>query len=418
MFQFRSAALASDYGVCAATGDSMTRHLKMFTALAAVALASTARAYDLEDWPTHYTFGDGTDIGITGVYRYDVNEFSDDTLPNGTHRFEDSHTNRRKELGLTLKKKGVYDAIIDYEYQGKTWLDTFLRIQSKAVFGADYGSFRFGYTKTMVAFEGNTCTKCDTFLELALPVQAIYENRRTGIDWAFERPQYIVNVGYYWGQDLLGDNDGKTAAGRVAWTPRKADGDVIHLGVSASREDRDSTTDGLGVNHPPSVTVSTPPETGLSPIRLVSSGALSKADRINRGGLEGLWINGPWSVQGELLQEDVSRYGGNADFKAKGGYVFGTWTLTGESRPYTLGNVSNIKPKNPWGAVELAVRYSEVDLNDGSIQGGKEHDWTVGANWYLTTHFKLQANYIWATSDKGNLSLDPRIFEVRAQIYF
>ena len=66
----------------------------------------------------------------------------------------------------------------------------------------------------------------------------------------------------------------------------------------------------------------------------------------------------------------------------------------------------------------LLLRYSEIDLNDAPVQGGREHDWTLGANWYLTEHFKFQANYIKAYSDKGNLSLDPTIFELRAQIYF
>lgn len=377
-----------------------------------------ASAYDANDWPVHYTFDDGTDIGLTGVYRYDINDFSSDTLANGKQAFEDSHTNRRKELGLTLKKKGVYDAIVDYEYQGKTWLDVFLRLQSKAFFGEDYGAFRFGYSKTPVGFEAVTGTKADTFLELALPSQAIFEGRRTGIDWAFERAAFIANVGYYWGQDLLGDNDGTTLGGRVAWTPRKSEGDVIHLGVSASSEHRDSTTDGRDIEHAPSARVSTPPETGLSPVRLIDTGSLTKADHVNRRGLEGLWIDGPWSVQSEALREVISRYGGNPDFSANGFYAFGSWVLTGESRPYSAGNISNIKPNGDWGAWELLLRYSELNLNDGPIQGGKEHDWTVGANWYLTQHFKFQANYIWAKSDKGNLSIDPRIFELRAQIYF
>ncbi|HJT98920.1 MAG TPA: porin [Rhodanobacteraceae bacterium] len=386
--------------------------------LAALALAVSAHAYDLENWPTHYTFSDGTDLGIIMVYRYDVNDFSDDRLPNGSDQFDDSGTNRRKELGLSLRRKGVYDAVVDYEYQGRTWLDTNIRLYSKAFFGEDYGAFRFGYSKTPVSFEGNTSTKATSFLELALPSQAIFESRRTGVDWQFERPLYIVNLGYYVGQDLLGDNDGTTYGGRIAWTPRKADGDVIHLGVSASREDRDATTDGLGVRHAPSVTISTPPETGLSPVRLVSSGALSNVDHADRSGLEALWIGGPWSVQGELIRENVSRAGASPDFSAKGIYAFASWVVTGESRPYSGGNVNNIKPKGPWGAFEVLLRYSELDLDDGTIRGGKEHDWTLGANWYLTSHFKFQANYIKAYSDKGNLSLDPTIFELRAQIMF
>jgi phosphate-selective porin OprO and OprP len=391
---------------------------KLAAGIVATGFAVSAHAWSLDDLPTHYTFSDGTDLALVLAYRYDVNTFSDDRKPDGSSAFEDAATNRRKELGLTLKKKGVYDAIVDYEYQGKTWLDTNIRLQSKAFFGEDYGAFRFGYSKTPVSFEGVTSTKATAFLELALPAQAIFEGRRTGVDWAFERQSYIVNLGYYWGQDLLGDNDGTTWGGRVAWTPRKAEGDVIHLGISASQEDRDSTRDGLGVDHAPSVRISTPPETGLTPVRLVDSGTLSKADRVDRSGLEGLWIGGPWSVQGEVLRAHVSRYGGNLDFRADGAYLFGSWVLTGESRPYSGGYTNNIKPKGTWGAWELLLRYSELDLDDGAVQGGKEHDWTLGANWYLTEHLKFQANYIRAWSDKGNLALDPEIFEARVQIYF
>ena len=396
----------------------MNRHSILPVAVVFTLLAPIARAWDLDDWPTHHTFEDGTDVGLTGVYRYDVDEFAGDRKPDGHRAFEDSHTNRRKELGITLKKKGVYDAIVDYEFQGKTWLDTNVRVQSKALFGTDYGAFRFGYSKTPVSFEGVTSTKATAFLELALPAQAIFEGRRTGIDWQFERPTYIANVGYYWGQDLLGDNDGTTIATRVAWTPRKATGDVLHLGLSASRENRAGSTDGRGVYHGPTARFSTPPETGLTPVRLVDSGSLSDVDGIGRSGFEGLWIGGPWSMQGEVLRANVARNASKPDYAVDGFYAFGSWVVTGESRPYSGGNVGNIKPKGRWGAWELLLRYSRLDLDDGAVQGGTEHDWTLGANWYLTEHFKLQANLIRAWSDKGNLSLDPHIIEARAQIYF
>jgi phosphate-selective porin OprO/OprP len=392
--------------------------LPLLAASLALGACATAQAYDFDDWPVHYTFGDGTDVALTGAYRFDVNRFNNDTLPNGSDAFDDAATNRRKEVGLTLKKKGVYDAIVSYEYQSKTWLDVFLRVQSSAFLGADYGAFRFGYSKTPVGFEGVTATRADTFLELALPVQALFEGRRTGIDWAFERPAYIVNAGYYWGNDLLGDNHGTTLAGRVAWTPRKAAGDVLHLGLAASREDRDHFTDGRGIRNAPSARFGTFPEAGLTSVRLVDTGVLAGADRVDRAGLEGLWIGGPWSVQGEWLRAKVSRLA-NPDFTGEGFYVFGSWVVTGESRPYVGGNTGNIVPKGEWGAWELLLRYSELDLNDGPVRGGKQHDWTLGANWYLTKHFKFQANYIFASADRPTYgTLDPRVFEVRAQIQF
>jgi phosphate-selective porin OprO and OprP len=390
---------------------------KLAIALVAAAWIGRASAYDFDDWPTHYVFSDGTDLGLLLVYRYDVNRFGNDGLPDGSHAFDDAATNRRKELGLYLRKKDVYDAVVDYDYQSKSWLSVDVRFHSKAFLGEDFGAFRFGYSKTPVSFEGNTSTRSDSFLELALPSRAIFENRRTGVDWMFDRPRYIVNLGYYWGQDLLGDNDGTTIAGRIAWTPRKAAGDVVHLGVSASREDRESTTDGRGVVHPPSITISTPPEAGLTPVRLVGTGSISAIGRVDRAGLEALWIGGPWSLQAEALREDVAR-NGQPDFSASGAYVFGSWMLTGESRSYSSGNVRDPTPRGRWGAFELLLRYSEIDLDDGPIQGGREHDWTLGANWYLSRHFKFQANYIKAYSDKGNLAIDPTIFELRAQIGF
>jgi len=64
------------------------------------------------------------------------------------------------------------------------------------------------------------------------------------------------------------------------------------------------------------------------------------------------------------------------------------------------------------------LRYSTLDLDDGPTLGGTEHDWTLGANWYLTKYLKLQANYVRATSDRRDLRIDPHIFQMRAQVMF
>jgi len=48
-----------------------------------------------------------------------------------------------------------------------------------------------------------------------------------------------------------------------------------------------------------------------------------------------------------------------------------------------------------WGAWQVGARYSWTDFNDAGIQGGISHDWTLGVNWFLTSNFKIQANYIY-----------------------
>jgi phosphate-selective porin OprO/OprP len=39
-------------------------------------------------------------------------------------------------------------------------------------------------------------------------------------------------------------------------------------------------------------------------------------------------------------------------------------------------------------------------------------------NWYISRHFKLQANAVRAFSDRGNLRVDPHIYELQAQLDF
>lgn len=386
--------------------------LAMAIPTVATATGTAASGYDFSShWPTHYVFDDGTDLGLALKYQYDVDRFSSD---NG--RLQDAQTNRRKELGFHVKKKGVYDATVVYDFQARTWLDTYLRVRSKGLFGHDVGALRVGFSKTPVGFEGNTSTGATTFLETALPTQAIYASRRIGADWALQRQHYLVNIGYYSGGDLNGDSDGRMVAARAAWVPRNQPGDVLHLGLAASRERPDGTVDGRGVYTPPNTRLRARPEAGLA-ARLIDTGKLAPVDHIDRTGLETLWIGGPWSLQGEYLHADVALHGRPA-YAADGYYVFASWVATGESRPYAGGHVGNIKPKGGWGALEFALRYSDLDLDDGLVHGGREHDWTLGANWYINRYLKLQANYVHAQSDRRGLAVDPDVVELRAQIQF
>jgi phosphate-selective porin len=50
-----------------------------------------------------------------------------------------------------------------------------------------------------------------------------------------------------------------------------------------------------------------------------------------------------------------------------------------------------------YGAVERGVRWSDVDLSDGGIDGGDMQIATVGVNWCLSSKFALSVNYqsIW-----------------------
>lgn len=387
-------------------------------ALSLSALPLAASAANFDDWPTKYRFGDGTEISATANVGYDVVDFSGDGYGTAATRLSDDGHFRRREFGMNLKKKDVYDFTAVFDFESKLWLDVAVRLDTKAWFGRDYGKLRVGYFKTPVSMESTAPSRAASMLEFSAASQAVYQARRTGVEWSMERPRYAVSAAYFFGHDLQGDNPGTTAAGRAVWTPVKEKDHVVHLGLTGSVENPHGFSDGRGTYFGPAARFRARPMNGLTAVRLVDSGSLRDTDKIVRNGVEALWIDGPWSLQAEYLRADAHRDNGLRDFTAAGYYLTGSWVATGESRPYSNNNVVNIKPAHAYGAVELLARYGELDLDDGGIAGGRQRDWTLGVNWYLTTHFKFQANYVHVEADKGVLSADPDVMEVRAQLQF
>ena len=137
-------------------------------------------------------------------------------------------------------------------------------------------------------------------------------------------------------------------------------------------------------------------------------------DEVDLYGAELAWVHGPLSVQAEYLLTHIDNGVlvpsavalGNVDLH--GYYVFASYFLTGEIRPYdtSVAAFGRVKPyENFWfvqtadgnclgrGAWELAARFSNVDL-DGA-NGGNMDQVTLGVNWYWNPNMRWMFNYIW-----------------------
>ena len=111
------------------------------------------------------------------------------------------------------------------------------------------------------------------------------------------------------------------------------------------------------------------------------------------------WRVGPFWAVSELLWSDVDAPAA-ADPDFFGYHVMASWTLTGEMRPYNrragiMGRIPVAKSvyEGGKGAWELAVRWSELDLNDALIDGGHSRIASAGVNWWLTPFFQVNINY-------------------------
>ena len=145
-------------------------------------------------------------------------------------------------------------------------------------------------------------------------------------------------------------------------------------------------------------------------------------------------VLGSFHAQAEYTGVRVSRTGEENVF-FNGWYVQAGYFLTGENRVYDRksGKYKRPVPKSMvgdggWGAWELAARYSQMNLADGNIQGGKERNVTVGLNWWMNRSFLIRVNYVRANTDPTS-SEDPtmrgagqdqtiNVFEGRFQVVF
>lgn len=117
---------------------------------------------------------------------------------------------------------------------------------------------------------------------------------------------------------------------------------------------------------------------------------------------------GPFMLQAEyaaqFLTDAVDTNGLNVGTVFfHGGYIEALYFLTGEHMSYDRqdGVFGRVTPThdclgsdNGYGAWQIGLRYSFVDLDDKTIQGGQLHNWTAGLNWYLNPNMRIQFNYL------------------------
>jgi phosphate-selective porin OprO/OprP len=197
-----------------------------------------------------------------------------------------------------------------------------------------------------------------------------------------------VSFGVYndrWaGSSAQGPNDGTDVAARLTHALWLEDGGrrLLHLGASVRRVGADGGT----------LRYRGRPESNVSSF-YVDTGTFA-AERALHVGLEALWQHGPWSVIGEWVGAKVDAPA-SGDPSFSGGYLGVSWVVTGEHRPYdpSVGYARRVVPTGTRGALELVARASRVDLDDGTLRGGRFVKSYLGANWWATPRWKFGAGW-------------------------
>ncbi len=142
-------------------------------------------------------------------------------------------------------------------------------------------------------------------------------------------------------------------------------------------------------------------------------------------------VAGPFALQAEWKNGWFDNRD-EENWEGSGAYVEASYFLTGESRSYNtaagvFGRVSPIRPLDfdagDCGAWQIALRYSWIDLQDGSTNGGEEQNITAALSWHLYSNVRMQFNYTFADVNDSGTELSHasghiHAFHTRAQLEF
>lgn len=307
---------------------------------------------------------------------------------------------RRARIGVAAK---VYDRLgfkAEYEFAGgdASFTDVFFEAYKIPL----AGTITVGHFKEPLSVDEMTSTNNNWFIERSQANEAFYQGRDSGMK--IQNLVHDKRLGFALAAmtdvDAFGNGASDTSntrlVGRIWGLPFAGEetGD-LHLGLSYRHLLLSDE-----VNSPPTQRYRARPETLVTDLRFVDTGTFS-ADTTDLLVGEIAWAKDRWNVVGEYFYQMVDLETGD-DPTFWGAYGLVSYFLTEDKRSYNAANggFSGVQPNNPmkledggWGAWEVAARYSYLDLDDDTINGGTQGIFSAGLNWYPAPMFRFMLDY-------------------------
>lgn len=328
----------------------------------------------------------------------------------------------RMYMSGTIWGNTFYKLQVDFAGDGDvTFKDVYLGVKGIPVIG----NFRVGNQKEPFSLEEVTSSKYITFLERGLP-NVFAPGRNMGIMIY----NAVLDKRLFWFLGVFNNGDaqdqitqGNAITARLAGLPIYEDKGhtLVHVGVAYSYRHRAATAAGSFSARPEA-------HMGQKLLSLSPSISESNVDSQSLFGLEFAVVYGQFSLQAEYIQ--LSNESDSLDDPVQSGfYVFASFFVTGEHRKYKNGAFSRVSPlenfdgEGGMGAIELAIRYSMLDYEDGvyyesvsdGMPEGQLSTLTFGVNWYLNPNMRIMVNYIIADLEGVD---GVSILQIRWQIDF
>ena len=307
----------------------------------------------------------------------------------------------RAGLAKAYKHNLSVKAEIDLTDRDSNFADLYGRYRHKK-----YGVFTAGNQRVAQTLVNQTSRISRTFMEEPLAAEAFGLGRRLALGWDLNKPKGGVHMTLF-GPDLNGSIGDSGYAGRVYFNPTRSRFALFHVGASYVSENMSRKT--RFFSHP---------ESRVTEERLVDTGIFDDVDQQEIAALEVAGSRDSMMFRAEFFRAKWDRNTAK-DPVFKGFYAQAARVWTGETYKYTQGKFLRIRPQNPRGAWETAVRFSRINLNDQGVFGGEEKNLSFAVNWYAPENqFRVMSNLIFVRTDEYAGDESPTIFQLRAQFHW
>ncbi len=342
---------------------------------------------------------DAPNIEFGGRIQADATYYNNDVF-----KYQDGSEVRRARLFIRGDLTEHWDYKLQYDFapDDPESKDIYIRYN-----GFDNTRITLGNFKVFGGLEELTSSNNMSFTERGLP-NALVKGRRVGVGYQNWSEAYSIAIAAY-GHEANNLARGRGVSARFAYRPNLGEGKLLHLGLHIARDNDDGSTTRLR----------TRPETHQDSHRIIDTGTLVDVDQRTTLGFEVSYVNGRFSAQSEVTNQQVKRKF-SPDFNADGGYIYASYFLTDDSRPYSNSNAAftTVRPSSDKGAWEIAARFSTLDLNDGPIRGGKVDSMTLGVNYYMSSDLRFSANYVMAEGETLADTDEPGALQLRLRYSF
>ncbi len=366
--------------------------------LLSVFLIADATARDSEDSSHNWRFH--------GRFQFDGAQF-DSTNP----LFVNDVKVRRGRISFAGNLFGGSSMKIEYELSGSTPGPKSMYFRQKL---SKKTVVTVGHFKVPVSLQTATSSRYNTFMERSLPNVGT-TGYRLGMMAATYGKFWSAASGVTGGRltdQYKVDNEGVGFFARGVLNPVRSKNYLLHIALGTEIR-RYGTGD--------SVRLRSRPESDLTDIRMVDTLNIVDLDQSLRYTAEFAWKYRSLQFQSEYITVNMTRRSG-AELDFDGWYAQAGWFITGESRRYNRrkGSFRRTNPEHAYGAWEVAIRHSELDLNSLDILGGAQSNDSIALNYYATESVRFSLNYIEASAQPNSIGADEdlSIIEGRFQFIF